>query len=91
MILDDLGQEGDMQYYGTKISKFVELIIERRYQLFERTGAMTVFATNLQPSSPDGADLEHFYDARTVSRLAAMTEIVPLNGTDWRKLPNPAA
>ena len=84
LIIDDLGQEGDMQYYGTKISKFVELIIERRYQFFERTGAMTVFATNLQP-----ADLETFYDARTVSRLSAMigatSGIVPFNGADWRK------
>jgi DNA replication protein DnaC len=61
-----------MQYFGTKIVKFIELIIERRYQEFESNGALTVIATNLQP-----ADLEKTYDERTVSRLAAMTEIVP--------------
>ena len=80
LVIDDLGQEGDMTFYGTKISKFIELIIERRYQHFETTGAVTVIATNLQP-----ANLEQTYDERTVSRLAAMTEIIPFNGTDWRK------
>jgi len=78
--MDDLGQESDMQYYGTKLSKFIELMIERRYQSFEINGTMTVIATNLQP-----AQLEQTYDERTVSRLAGMTEIVPFNGEDWRK------
>jgi DNA replication protein DnaC len=80
VVIDDLGQEIGMQYFGTPISKFIELIIERRYQRFEMDGTMTVIATNLQP-----ADLETTYDARTVSRLAAMCEIVPFNGADWRK------
>ena len=80
MIIDDLGQESDLQHYGTKLSRFLELMIERRYQRFEKDGIMTVIATNLQPK-----DIEVAYGERTVSRLAAMVDIVPFNGTDWRK------
>lgn len=77
LLLDDLG--------SAKTSEWTE---EVTYRLINhRYNAMlpTVFTSNLPAKAPNGRDLTDALGERIVSRLAEMTTVIPMAGTDRRR------
>lgn len=77
LLIDDLG--------SAKASEWTEEITYRLIN--ERYNAMlpTIFTSNLPPRVDDGRDLVTALGDRIVSRLAEMTTVVPMTGTDRRR------
>ncbi len=74
LVLDDIGKEQDYSNnFGNKIN-VVEEIIDRR----EKAGLITHGTTNLN-------NLKDMYDDRTVSRMSALFNVLPINhDVDYR-------
>ncbi|MDO4557650.1 MAG: hypothetical protein Q4C47_01630 [Planctomycetia bacterium] len=77
-IIDDLGAEGDVSYYGN--SGMIPAIIEVRYNFFTEFRTPTVITTNLR-----NAEISERYGERISSRLAEMVTPVFCGGNDRRR------
>lgn len=81
ILLDDLGSELKINFFGTNCNIFQE-VISLRYDLFTENKIKTHFTTNYSAS-----DLEKLYGPRVRSRLRSMVNIFahPVKAIDKRK------
>ena len=78
MVIDDIGAEVTMNDYGMKF-ELLEFIINWRHKAYQRSGALTVFTSNLT-----GEQFKARYGGRIYSRIREMCECVVCNGDDLR-------
>jgi len=80
LFFDELGLPREIvSNFGNKLNIGDE-VIGVRYDQFKYNRALSHFTSNLAV-----ADMENFYDGRTVSRLKEMCNIIPLTGKDRRE------
>ncbi len=80
LYIDDfLAGNTTLNHYGTTFNVIDELI-QQRYELFKKTGALTHFSSNISPKN-----LSNSLDARVVSRMNEMCNIIFFGNKDNRK------
>lgn len=79
LVIDDLGYDKPIQYFGNTVDITGELIL-RRYENFVRYGNRTHATSNL-----DVKDLKERYGIRVYDRMIEMFNIVVLTGGSRRK------
>ena len=80
VLIDDfLSTKSTASHYGNK-TDIADLLITLRYDAYKRGRKLTHFTMNLYPN-----ELDEILDARTISRLQEMCNIIALEDCDWRK------
>lgn len=78
IIIDELGQEPICNLYGT-VSEVLEEVLSQRYLDWQKTRALTLITSNLNPSQ-----LNNRYGSRVTDRLREMCDLIEFTGTSLR-------